>query len=91
MTVDSKKTWMAMTQIAITGLVGGIENSLVSRGGSTLYGALLQYQTSRLTFGSSSLRWGTVYGVNVDVNGTIKIGNTTLTEAQLKALLAKLT
>ncbi len=91
MTVDSKKAWMAMTQIAITGLVGGIENSLVSRGGSTLYGALLPYQTNRLTFGSSSLRWGTVYGVNVDVNGTIKIGNTTLTEAQLKALLAKLT
>nr|DAM29755.1 MAG TPA: ChiA1-BD-binding domain protein [Caudoviricetes sp.] len=53
-------TWCALTQIAITGIVGGIEGTLVNRGGSTMYGDLLPYVNGGASLGTSSAPWNNV-------------------------------
>lgn len=54
-------TWCALSQIAITGLVGGIEGTLVNRGGSTMYGNLSPYKTGAVSLGNNSARWNEVH------------------------------
>lgn len=53
-------TWCALTQIAITGVVGGIEGTLVNRGGSTMYGDLSPYVNGGASLGTSSAPWNNV-------------------------------
>lgn len=62
-TIKSQKgsTWCALSQIAITGLVGGIEGTLVNRGGSTMYGNLSPYKTGAVSLGTESARWNEVH------------------------------
>lgn len=62
-TIKSQKysVWCALSQIAITGLVGGIEGTLVNRGGSTMYGNLSPYKTDTVSLGTESVRWNRVY------------------------------
>ncbi len=54
-------TWCALTQIAITGIVGGIEGTLVNRGGSTMYGDLSPYVNGGASLGTSSTPWNNVH------------------------------
>lgn len=49
--------WLAVTQIAFTGVSGGIEGTLVNRGGSTMYGDLLPYTDGGASLGTSSAQW----------------------------------
>ncbi len=62
--------WLAATQIAFTGISGGIEGTLVNRGGSTMYGDLSPYKTGAVSLGTYLAQWKEVraqhiYG-NVD-------------------------
>ena len=58
--VQTGTTWCALTQIAITGIVGGIEGTLVNRGGSTMYGDLSPYTNGGASLGTSSEPWNNV-------------------------------
>ena len=49
--------WFALSQIAITGLYGGIEGTLLNRGGGTMYGDLLPYTAGGASLGTSSAPW----------------------------------
>lgn len=62
-TIKSQKysVWCALSQIAITGLAGGIEGTLVNRGGSTMYGNLSPYKTGAVSLGNDSARWNEVH------------------------------
>lgn len=59
--VQTGTTWCALTQIALTGIVGGIEGTLVNRGGSTMYGDLSPYANGGASLGTSSAPWNNVY------------------------------
>lgn len=74
-------SWCALCQIAITGLVGGIEGTLVSRGGSSMFGNLEPYKGNMVDLGKSTAEWRSVY------TRKLTIGNTAVTEPQLQALL----
>lgn len=74
-------SWCALCQIAITGLVGGIEGTLVSRGGSSMFGNLEPYKDNMVDLGKSTAEWRSVY------TKKLTIGNTAVTESQLQALL----
>lgn len=58
--VQTGTTWCALTQIALTGVVGGIEGTLVNRGGSTMYGDLSPYANGGASLGTSSAPWNNV-------------------------------
>lgn len=58
--VQTGTTWCALTQIALTGIVGGIEGTLVNRGGSTMYGDLSPYTNGGASLGTSSKPWNNV-------------------------------
>ena len=70
--------WCALTQIAITGVVGGIEGTLVNRAGSTMYGNLSPYTAGGASLGTSSAPWKDVRAQNVYGN----VNNTTSTFSQ---------
>ena len=74
-------TWCALCQVAVTGLIGGIEGTLVSRGGSSLFGDLTPNDNNTVNLGNSVKQWKSVYTRNLRVGGTI------LTEEKLQALL----
>jgi hypothetical protein len=74
-------SWCALCQIAITGLVGGIEGTLVSRGGSSMFGDLVPYTDNMVNMGKAGAEWKGVY------TKKLTIGNTAVTEPQLQALL----
>lgn len=77
----ASSTWCALTQVAITGLVGGIEGTLVSRGGSSMFGNLEPYKDNMVDLGKSTAEWRSIY------TKKLTIGNTAVTEPQLQALL----
>lgn len=54
--------WFALSQIAITGLYGGIEGTLVSRGGSTMYGDLSPYAAGGASLGGVGNPWKEIRG-----------------------------
>lgn len=58
--VQTGTTWCALTQIALTGIIGGIEGTLVNRGGSTMYGDLSPYVNGGASLGTSSAPWNNV-------------------------------
>lgn len=74
-------SWCALCQIAITGLVGGIEGTLVSRGGSSMFGDLVPYTDNMVNMGKAGAEWKGIY------TKKLTIGNTAVTEPQLQALL----
>lgn len=74
-------SWCALCQVAVTGLVGGIEGTLVSRGGSSMFGDLGPYMDNAVNLGSAGTEWKVVYARK------LMLGSTGLTEAQLQALL----
>ena len=53
--------WFAVTQIALTGIDGGIEGTLLNRGGGTLYGGLSPYEDGGASLGTSSASWQKVH------------------------------
>jgi hypothetical protein len=53
--------WTAITQIAITGLVGGLEGTVLNKGGGELYGTVKPYQNNSVDLGTSSQKWKNVY------------------------------
>ena len=54
-------TWTAITQIALTGLVGGLEGTVLNKGGGELYGTVKPYQNNSVDLGTSSQKWSNVY------------------------------
>ena len=74
-------SWCALCQVAVTGLVGGIEGTLVSRGGSSMFGDFGPYMDNAVNLGSAGAEWKVVYARK------LMLGSTGLTEAQLQALL----
>ncbi len=52
--------WCGLNQLAITGNIGGIEGTLVNRGGSTMYGNLSPYTSGGASLGTSSAPWNEV-------------------------------
>jgi hypothetical protein len=70
--------WLAVTQIAFTGVSGGIEGTLVNRGGSTMYGDLSPYTNGGASLGTSSAQWKEVRAQNIHGN----INDTTSTFSQ---------
>lgn len=62
--------WCALTQIAITGVVGGIEGTLVNRGGSTMYGNLSPYTSGGASLGTGSARWNEVHANKIYGDGS---------------------
>lgn len=79
--IPASSIWCALTQVAITGLVGGIEGTLVSRGGSSMFGNLEPYKDNMVDLGKSTTEWRSVYAKR------LVLGSTAVTESQLKALL----
>ncbi len=57
--------WFAATQIAFTGIRGGIEGTLLNRGGGTMYGDLSPYTTGGVSLGTSSASWKEVWAKNL--------------------------
>lgn len=53
--------WTTITQIAITGLVGGLEGTVLNKGGGELYGTVKPYQNNSVDLGTSSQKWNNVY------------------------------
>lgn len=49
--------WFAPTQITLTGIGGGIEGTLLNRGGGTMYGDLVPYTEDGASLGTLSARW----------------------------------
>ncbi len=62
--------WFAVTQIAFTGIIGGIEGTLVNRGGSTMYGNLSPYKSGGASLGTSLARWNEVHANKVYGDGS---------------------
>ena len=67
---DQDSGWFAVTQIAFTGLAGGIEGTLLNRGGGTMYGDLSPYTTGGASLGTSSALWQEVRAKNLYGNGS---------------------
>lgn len=74
-------SWTAITQIAITGLVGGLEGTVLNKGGGELYGTVTPYQNNSVNLGSSSKKWNSVYAntfqgnLNGSANSAIKLAS----------------
>lgn len=81
----ASSTWCALCQVAVTGLVGGIEGVLLSRGGGTMFGSINPHVSNVVTLGNSSLKWANIY------TSKFTLGNTSLTEGQLQDLLKLVT
>lgn len=54
--------WFALSQIAITGLYGGIEGTLLNRGGGTMYGDLSPYANGGASLGGVGNSWKEIRG-----------------------------
>nr|DAM83326.1 MAG TPA: hypothetical protein [Bacteriophage sp.] len=67
---DQDSGWFALTQIAFTGLVGGLEGTLLNRGGGTMYGDLLPYTAGGASLGTSSAPWKEVRAKAIYGNGS---------------------
>ena len=59
-----KQAWLALIQLAITGIYGGIDGTLLNRGGGTMYGSITPYKKNAADLGSSSLPWNYIYASN---------------------------
>ncbi len=70
---DNAGGWFSVTQIAFTGIIGGIDGTLLSRGGSTMYGNLSPYTNGGASLGTSSAQWKEVRAQNIygNVNNTV--------------------
>lgn len=55
-------SWFALSQIAITGLYGGIEGTLLNRGGGTMYGDLSPYAAGGASLGDMGRPWKEIRG-----------------------------
>ena len=53
---DAQK-WCCLNQIAFSGIVGGIEGTLLSRGGGTMYGDISPYKAGAASLGTTSAPW----------------------------------
>ena len=58
---DAQK-WCCLNQIAFSGIVGGIEGTLVNRGGSTMYGNLSPYAAGGASLGVIGNPWKEIRG-----------------------------
>ena len=56
----SGEPFVAINQIAISGLVGGIDGTLLSRGGGTLYGSIMPNVSGGASLGSEAQKWSEV-------------------------------
>lgn len=53
---DAQK-WCCLNQIAFSGIVGGIEGTLLNRGGGTMYGDVSPYKAGGASLGTTSAPW----------------------------------
>lgn len=60
--------WLALTQIAFTGISGGIEGTVVNRGGSTMYGDLSPYTAGGASLGTNDKPWKEIQAQNIHGN-----------------------
>ena len=58
---DAQK-WCCLNQIAFSGIVGGIEGTLLNRGGGTMYGGISPYTAGGASLGSTSAPWKEIRG-----------------------------
>ena len=77
---DQDSGWFAVTQIAFTGLAGGIEGTLLNRGGGTMYGDLSPYTTGGASLGTSAAPWKEVrakalYGNAADATSSFSVAS----------------
>lgn len=73
--------WTAITQIAITGLVGGLEGTVLNKGGGELYGNVYPHQSNVINLGDSSHKWNAVYANNFKGNADTATKATSATKA----------
>lgn len=79
-------TWHALTQIAVTGLVGGIEQTLLNRqlgNNNKVYGDFLPHNNGVLNIGNTSNKWNNVYAntFNGTATNASKVNNLTVETA----------
>lgn len=74
-------SWTAITQIAITGLVGGLEGTVLNKGGGELYGNVYPHQSNVINLGDSSHKWNAVYANNFKGNADTATKATSATKA----------
>lgn len=77
---DNAGGWFSVTQIAFTGIIGGIDGTLLNRGGGTMYGDLLPYTTGGASLGTSATPWKEVrakalYGNASDATSSFSVAS----------------
>lgn len=75
-----------LAQIAITGLYGGIEGTLLNRGGDTMYGNLSPYTTGGASLGTSSALWKEVRAQSI--YGSVTDATSAFSQASSRANIA---
>lgn len=96
---DNAGGWFSVTQIAFTGIIGGIDGTLLNRGGGTMYGDLLPYATGGASLGTSAAPWKEVrakalYGNASDATSSFSVASDRSNIAsgeKLSALFGKIT
>ncbi len=78
--------YFSPSQIAITGLYGGFEGTLVNRGGSTMYGNLSPYKTGGASLGTSSALWKEVRAQSI--YGSVTDATSAFSQASSRANIA---
>ena len=61
--------WTAITQLCVTGLVGGIEGTVLNLGGGVLYGGVKPYAQNEVDIGSSEYPLRCVYADRINIGG----------------------
>ena len=62
-------TWTAITQLCVTGLVGGIEGTVLNLGGGVLYGSVTPYAQNAVDIGRSGYPFRNVYADRINIGG----------------------
>ena len=62
--------WCALTQVAITGIRGGIEGTLLNRGGDTMFGDISPYKAGAASLGTVGAPWKEVHAQSLYGNAS---------------------
>lgn len=64
-----EQAWTAITQLCVTGLVGGIEGTVLNLGGGVLYGGVTPYAQNAVDIGRSEYPFRHVYADRINIGG----------------------
>ena len=67
--INNEVSWTAVTQLCVTGLVGGIEGTLLNSGGGVLYGSVTPYAQNAVDIGNSKYPFRYVYADRINIGG----------------------